>query len=735
MQTPLIGQPLRRVDGRLKVTGQARYAAEHPVPEAAHGVLVLSPVARGRLTQLDTSQAAQAPGVLGIVSHLNCPLVPGYAQAETDKRVEGQQFRLFFDDQIHFSNQPVAVVVADTLENAQQAARLVQATYTAETPRTDLAAGLAQAIKPKRSEDYDRGQAATTAPVTVEISHEYRTPVQVHNPMETHAAIARWQGNVLDVWNKTQAPALAQQDLAKLFGLPQAAVRVHSPFVGGAFGGSSRIWPPQLTAILAAKVVGRPVKVVNERVDEFSMVGFRPASVQRVRLAAQADGTLVKVEHEAFGVTSRYEEFTERILHPTKSGYACPRATLRYSLVPLDLSSPCWTRGPGETTGSFAIESAMDELAYALKLDPLALRLKNFADHDPADGRPWSSNYLRECYALGAERFGWARRPAAPRSLPPAPDGWLRGQGLAMGIYHASRVAATARARLLPDGSLLVQCATADAGPGVATAMTQIAADASGVAPANIRFELGDSALPPGPGQFGSHTTASVGAAVHQVCAALRQQLLTLAATALGASFGKVPATDLVMENGTVRPAKGGPALAYGDILQRHGLPALDLTQQAPAVDEKGPYSGYSFSAHFVEVHVQPLTREVRVARVVSAIDAGRIINHKTAQSQAYGAIAWGIGIALMEDAVLDHRYGRYTNHDLANYHVPTNADIPTAIDIIFTDQPDPHLDPIGAKGLGEIGLIGLVAAIANAVYHATGTRVRELPITPDKLV
>ncbi|MGI4832108.1 MAG: xanthine dehydrogenase family protein molybdopterin-binding subunit [Janthinobacterium lividum] len=735
MQTPSIGQPLRRVEGRLKVTGQARYAAEHPVAGVVHGVLVLSTIARGRITQLDISAAAQAPGVLGTVSHLNCLRVPGYAQAETDKRVEGQQFRLFFDDQVHYSNQPVALVVADTLEHAQQAARLVQVQYAAEAAHTDMAANLNQVIKPKKSEDYRRGEAAPAGPVAVEISHEYRTPVQVHNAIEMHGAIAEWQGNQLTVWNKTQAPTLAQQDLMKLFGLPAEAVRVHSPFVGGAFGGSSRIWPPQMAAILGAQVVGRPVKVLNRREDEFSGVGFRPASVQRVRLGAQADGTLVRIEHEAYGLTSRYEQFTERLLHPTKSGYRCPQAKLTYSLVPLDLSTPCWTRGPGETTGSFAIESAIDELSYTLNMDPLALRLQNFAERDPADDRPWSSNYLRECYALGAERFGWARRPAAVGALPRTAAGWLVGQGMAMGIYHASRVAASARAHLLPDGTLLVQSATADTGPGTYTIMTQVAADASGVAPENIRFELGDSALPPAPGQFGSHTAASVGAAVHQVCAALRQQVLELAASAPGAPLGPTPATELVAENGHVRAAQGANSLSYGEVLRRHNLPAIDLTQQAPAVDEKGPYSGYSFNASFVEVHVHPLTREVRVARVVIAVDAGRVLNHKTARSQVYGSIAWGIGLALMEEAIMDHRYGRYTNHDLANYHVATNADVPTNIDVLFIDKPDPHLDPIGAKGLGEIGLIGLTASIANAVYHATGKRIRELPITPDKLV
>ncbi len=734
MQAPHIGQPLTRVDGRLKVTGQARYAAEHSVIGCAHGVLVTSAIATGRITHLDVTDAAKVPGVLAIVSHLNSPKVPGYENPQPDERVEGQQFRVFFDDKIHYSNQPVALAIAGTLEQAQHAASLVRVAYEQTAPQTNLTNNLTTSYKPKKEKDYRRGhpQAYKTAPV--QIAHEYQTPLQVHNPMEMHAAIAEWQGNQLTVWNKTQAPTLAQKNLMQLWNLPKESVQVHSPFVGGAFGGASRIWPPEMAAMLGAKVVGRPVKVMNQREQEFNMVGYRPRSVQRVALGAQADGTLVGISHAAFGMTSRYEQFTERILHPTKSGYRCPNAELTYHLVPLDLSTPCWTRGPGETTGSFAMESAMDELAYALKMDPLALRLQNFADVDPEGDKPWSSNYLRECYAQGAEKFGWSQRNPTPGATR---DGdWLVGQGMAMGIYHASRAKARARARLLPDGTLVVQSATADVGPGTATVMTQIAADASGVAPENIRFELGDSALPPAPGQFGSHTVASVGAAVHDTCVALKQQLINLAFSMPGSPFAKAKLTELAADGGTVHLASHpASSRAYGDVLRQAGQPALEVTHESPEVPEQGEKSGKSFGACFVEVRVHAYTHEVRVSRVVSAIDAGRIMNHKTARSQVYGALTWGLGLALMEDAVLDHRFGRITNHDLANYHVPTNADMPLHIDVIFIDKPDNYLDPMGAKGLGEIGIVGVSAAIANAVYHATGKRVRELPITPDKLV
>ena len=731
----ITGEPLNRVDGRLKVTGQARYAAEHAVPGCVHGVLVGSAIARGRIRRLDVAAAEQAPGVLGIVSHLNAPRVPGYLRPETAKnpRVEGQEIRVFFDEQVHFSNQPVALAVAETLEQAQYAASLIRVDYEAAPHQTDLAESLARNLAPKKEAEYSRGEleAYKTAPVHIE--QEYRTPMQVHNPLEMHAVVAQWEGETLTVFTKTQGPKLAQQDLMRMFQLPAGQVRVHSEFVGGAFGGSSRIWPPEVAAILGAKLVGRPVKLMNRREHEFNLVGYRPQSIQRIGLGARPDGTLVGLTHRAYGNTSRHEQFAERIVHPTKTAYAVPNLNTHYRLVPLDLSTPAWTRGPGETSGSFALECAMDELAVALNLDPLALRLKNYADRDPETGKPWSSKHLRACYERGAARFGWSRRTPAPRSM--QADGYLVGWGMSTGIYKAERQAASARARLLPDGTLLVQSATADTGPGTATIMTQIAADASGVPTANIRFELGDAALPEAPLQAGSHTAASVGSAVHEACAALRKQLLALAVSVPGQAFGKAKAEELTTEKGFVIAArKPGRRLSFGEVLKQHGLPALEVTQKAEKSPAMENYSGKSFCANLVEVRVHPLTREVRVSRVVSVVDAGRVLNAKTARSQVLGSVVWGIGLALMEEARLDHRYGRVVNHDLADYHVPVQADVP-AIEVEFINEPDPVLDPIGAKGLGEIGLVGFSAAVANAVYHATGRRVRELPITPDKLL
>ncbi len=725
---------LSRVDGRQKVTGQARYAAEHRVNGCTYGVLTTSAVARGRIKKLDARAAERAPGVLAVLTYLNAPKVPAYASAEANHnpRVEGQEIRVFYDDQIHFSNQPVAMAIAETLEQAQYAASLVRVEYEADAPQTDLGTRLAAGQTPKQEPDYQRGQPGAYAAAPVHVYEEYRTPIQVHNPLETHATVAVWQGERLTVYNKTQAPKLAQQDLMRMFGLSESQVQVHSPFVGGAFGGSSRIWPPEVAAILGAKKVGRPVQVMLGREQEFNMVGYRPRSIQQVGLGALPDGTLTGITHLGHGMSSQYELFAERMLHPTKAAYACPNLDVRYRVVPLDMSTPCWTRGPGETSGSFALESAMDELAYALNMDPLALRLKNFAATDPEKNLPWSSNRLRECYDQGAERFGWKQRPASPRSM--RQSDWLVGWGMSMGIYPARRAPATARAQLRADGTLLVQSATADVGTGTATAMTQVAAAATGLAPAQVQFELGDSAFPPAPGQFGSHTVASVGSAVHEVCAALQQQLRALAVQPGHSLFGRAQANELIAENGTLRLARDPERrIPYAEVLRHHGLPALEATREAKAGPEAKQYSSKSFCANFVEVLVHSRTGEVRVTRVVSALDAGRIISPKTARSQVLGSVVWGIGLALMENAVLDHRYGRFVNHNLAEYYIPTSADVPD-IDVILLDQPDAILDPIGAKGLGEIGLVGFTAAVANAVFHATGKRIRELPITPDKL-
>ena len=730
-----IGNPINRVEGRLKVTGQARYAAEYNLPQVAHGVLVTITVAKGRIRTLDTRAAQRAPGVLYVLTHQNRPEMPGFdAEPNPNQgRVYGQEFRVFYDDQIYYSNQPVALVIADTLERADAAAALVQVTYDEEPHKTDLTTNQDQAITPARSSDYSRGdtQALNSAPVVVE--QEYHTPIHVHNPMEPHAATVVWQDeDHVTVYNKAQTVILARQDISKSFGIPEENVHAISPFVGGAFGCSSRVWPEEMAAIMGAKQVNRPVKVALKRDQAFNMVGYRPRSIQKVSLGATKDGRLISTRHQGWGVTSTYEQFTERMLDPTKTMYHCPNLEATYQLVPLDLSTPCWTRGPGESSGSFALESAMDELAYALNMDPLALRLKNYAERDPEVDLPWSSKHLKECYERGAERFGWSRRNPQPRSM--RTGDMLVGQGMSSGIYKADRTTAEARATLRPDGTVLIQTSVADTGPGSATIMTQIAAETLGLNVEQVLFEWGDSRFPPAPGQFGSHTTTSVGGAVHDVCQALQGKIKGLATSGEISAFRGMNPSGIIIEGGVIRAKDGSHRVGCGEMLQQLKLPEVQARVTSDKPPEMQDYSSKSFCATFVEVHVHPATGMVKVTRVVSALDVGRIMNHKTATNQVYGCTTWGIGMALMEEGVLDHRYGTYLNNDLAEYHVPVHADMPE-IDVIFTEKPDPIVSPVGAKGMGEIGLIGFAAAIANAVYHATGKRIRELPITPDKLI
>jgi xanthine dehydrogenase YagR molybdenum-binding subunit len=698
--------------------------------------LVDSTIAKGKIISINTTEAERSPGVVAVLTHLNRPNVPGWETKggqQGESRVEGQEFRVFYDNTIHFDRQPIALVIADTFERATHAASLVKATYQKEEANTNIKNNLSKAVTARQVQDYNRGDenAWETAPVKIEA--KYTTPFQVHNPMEMHAATIVWEAtDKVVVYNKTQATKIAQQDIMKAFHLKEENVVVHSPFVGGAFGSSSRVWPEEMAALLGAKKIGKPVKVMLRRDQAFNMVGYRPTSIQKISIGAEKDGTLVGIHHEAFGSTSQYEKFTERIIDPTKALYNCPNVSTTYRLVQLDMSTPCWTRGPGETSGSFALESAIDELSYQLKMDPLELRLKNFAEKDPEKNKPWSSNYLRECYQLGAEKFGWKNRSPLPHST--KKDGWLLGMGMAAGIYHASRSPATASATLRNDGTLLVQTSVADTGPGSATIMAKIAADAMSIDVSKVEFQWGHSTLPPAPGEFGSHTTASTGSGVHDAVKALQKKLASMMADNQDSSFSGSSADDFIFEKEMIRLKTKDVSLSYKDALKELSLDEVKAEFESKPSEEIQEYSGYSFAAHFVEVLVNPDTGVVKVNRVVSAVDAGRVVNKKTATNQVYGSVAWGIGIALMEEGILDHRYGRYVNNDLANYHVPVNADIPN-VEVIFPDKPDPILDPMGAKGLGEIGLVGFSAAIANAVYHATGKRIRELPITVDKLI
>jgi xanthine dehydrogenase YagR molybdenum-binding subunit len=707
-----VGKPIKRIEGLEKVTGKAKYAAEYRLKDLAYGVIISSKIAKGRISAIDSKQAEKLPGVLTVMSYLNSPEVPGRDKSPSSAIpiFSGNEFKPFQDHQIHFNLQPVAMVIADTLQLAQYAATLVSVEYEKEAHETDIETQLEHAVKPDKPSDYSRGDinAWKSAPVT--LAQEYQTPIQVHNAMEPHAATAYWEGEHLYIFNKTQAVKTTQQQFAQYFDLKPENVHVHAPFVGGAFGSSSRMWPHEMAAVLGAKKVKRPVQIALSREQVFNMVGYRPHSVQKYNIGADEAGKIVGINHEAFGLTSRYEQFMERILDPTKSLYNTANLNSVYKLVPLDVNTPCPVRGPGETSGSFAMESAIDEMAYQLKMDPLEFRLKNFAETDLNRNVPWSSNYLRECYQIGAEKFGWQQRNPVPGSN--LKGEFLVGTGMSAGIYKSERTPSEATIKIFDNGKVLIQSSVSDNGQGSATILTQIAADALGVDLSQVKIEWADSEFPMAPPQYGSHTTNSTGSAIYEAALALKKKL---------ASLNQSTEADLAR-------------IDYGFLLKKHNLKSLEASVESKPGDEKDRFSSKSFCANFVEVQVHAETREVKVTRVVSVIDCGRIMNHQTAHSQALGSIVWGIGVALMEEGIIDHKFGRYVNNNLTDYHVPVNADIPN-IEIHFMEKPDEIATPIGTKGLGEIALIGFSAAVANAVFHATGKRIRKLPITADKLL
>lgn len=712
-----IGKPIDRVEARAKVTGRAQYAADYHPPGMAYGSVITSTIAKGQILSIETAAAVRSSGVILVLSHLNAP--PIFNNTSPD-------FKPFLDNRVHFAGQPVAMVIAETIEQGIYAASLVRISYQADDHQTDFSAALSSAIQPARPSDYKRGNPDLLATAPVTIHQEYRTPLQVHNPMETHATTAYWEGeDRLTIFNKSQGVMTTRQLFAKYFQLKENDVKVSSPYVGGAFGSSSRMWPQEMLAVMAARKTGRPVQVALQRGQVFNMVGYRPYSSQQVAIGARKDGSIIAITHEAIGSTSRYEQFTERILDPTKSLYTCPNMLVTYKLVPLDLSTPCPTRGPGETSGSFALESAIDELSYALGTDPLELRRKNYSPADEFVGKPWSSNHLLECYNVGAEKFGWSKRNPTPRSTRRGQK--LVGWGMGVGIYKAERAPASASVTLYADGHATVRCSVADTGPGSITILSQIAADVLGIPVEKVGIEWANADLPTAPPQYGSHTTASTGSAVYDAAQGLKQKL------GAGQGPGSASGSSPTAASGLTPGSRPTPA-DYAKTLHDRGLTELSYTAESAPNPVAENYSGKSFSVHFVEVEVDELTGETRVTRVVSCLDTGKVINQKTAHSQVIGGITWGIGISLMEEGKVDHRWGRYVNNNLADYHVPVNADFPQ-VDIHFIDEPDPVIDPMGAKGLGEVALIGLTAGIANAVYHATGKRIRELPITPDKLI
>ncbi|MCS0591476.1 xanthine dehydrogenase family protein molybdopterin-binding subunit [Massilia norwichensis] len=732
-----IGAPINRTDAWAKVSGAAHYTAEHHIENLAQAVLVTSTIPSGRVLRIDDSAAKEVPGLLLVMTPQNAMRLPKDTRDGKIQPPIGRRLTLLQEDDIYYNNQPIAVVVADTYEHAREAAARLRIEYERKDAVLDFEQAKQDLHPPEKvlTEDTDtrRGDLADgLLASTVRIDATYTTPIENHNPLETHSTIAEWDGDKLTIHESTQYMKGVQRIVASIFGIPPENVTAICPYTGGGFGSKGSIWSHGPLTAMAAKMLGRPVKLSLDRNQMFGPVGQRPNTEQRYRFGALDDGRILASSHDTIAYTSMIEDWIEPCGIVSRMMYESPNQQTTHRLAKMNLGTPTFMRAPGEATGSFALESAIDELAVQLNMDPLALRLKNYTEKDPGKDLPWSSKSLRQCYEIGAERFGWKDRKPQPRSMKQGNK--LVGWGMATATYPTNRSAGECSATLHPDGSALFRSATQDLGTGTYTVMTQIAADSICLPVEQVRFELGNSQMPESPVSGGSTTVASVGPAVQAAGHALRLKLAGIALADQASPLFGVTADQIGFEHGELyrldEPARRESMAA---IVARHGAP-VEVTAKAEPGDEKKKYSMHAFGAVFVEVTVDEDLGEIRVPRVVGVYGVGKLMNEKTGYSQLMGGIVWGIGLALFEETVIDKRNGRAVNGNLAEYHVPVNADI-QGIDVQIVDEDDPHVNPLGAKGIGEIGITGVGAAIANAVYHATGKRVRDLPITLDKLL
>ncbi|MFC8370090.1 xanthine dehydrogenase family protein molybdopterin-binding subunit [Streptomyces sp. NPDC057238] len=687
-----LGAPAERREGRQKVTGGARYAAEHPLPGRAHAWPVLAAVARGRVTAMDTTAALESPGVLTVLTHENAPRL-----TEPDDPT----LAVLQEPGVPHRGWVVALVVARSLEEARAAAPAVRIEYAEEKHDVTLTADHPEAYEPEtanagypaRREYGDPDSAFASAPVRVDVS--YRVPPLHNHPMEPHTSTAQWEGDRLVVHTSSQGGTAVRATLAALFELPEDRITVDTGHVGGGFGSKGTPRPDVVLAVMAARETGRPVTVALPRRDMPALIGHRAPTLHRLRLGADDDGRLTALTHEIVTHTSRIKEFVEQAAVPARVMYATPSSRTLHRVVRLDVPTPSWMRAPGECPGMYALESAVDELAGALGMDPVRLRVLNEPEREPDSGKPFSSRHLTECLREGAHRFGWDRRDPRPRSRAEGP--LLVGTGVAAATYPVLVQPSTAEARALPDGTFVVRVNATDIGTGARTVLAQVAADALRVPLDRVRTEIGDSDLPSASLAGGSSGTASWGWAVHDACTRLTGRL--------GGLTGRLP---------------GEGVTAHADTAGR--------------ADAESPYARHAFGAHFAEVTVDSVTGEVRVRRMLGVFAAGRILNARTARSQFIGGMVMGLGMALTEGSTMDAAFGDFTESDLASYHVPAHADVP-AVEAHWIDEQDGHLNPMGSKGIGEIGNVGSAAAVGNAVHHATGVRFRDLPLTPDKVL
>lgn len=732
-----IGQPISRVDGRLKVTGGARYTADIPVAGMAHAAIVYSAIANGRTVSIDTTAAEKAPGVLAVFTYRNMPRMNPVSWSHL--RPQGQTYLPLQDDQIHYAGQPVAMVVAETLDQAAYAGTLIEIEYEVDPPVVFSPMMAREAVEPPQrmwplsSMVGDADKAIADA--AVKVGGVYSMPDRHHNAMEPHATLAVWGvDGTLTLYDSTQMVVGTRKLASLVLGVPEERIIVVCEFLGGGFGGKSWSWPHTLLAALAAKVVNRPVRVQLTRAQMYSMAGHQAATVQTIALGADREGKLTGIRHDSVNPTSLFDDYVEYAALASRHLWrASGGISTSHRVVYVNRNSPVVLRAPMEAQGHFALESAMDELAYATGVDPVELRLRNDTDTDPYSGRPFSTRALRKCLTEGAALFGWDKRNPKPRSMR---DGrYFIGQGVAAAIFTHWRWPGKARVTLNGGGSALVEAAAHDIGTGTYTVMAQVAADGLGLTPDRVTVRLGDTRLPESHPAIGSSTAANATAAVMLAAQAARRKAVQLALTGRDAPFAGAVAADVLVADGRLTLSSRNLSIGYAELLARNGLSTLVGEGDYDPVEEvKGPKAIFSFAAGFAEVRVDPDFGLVRLSRFVGAYDAGRIINPKTARSQAIGGTIWGVGQALLEQSDTDPVLGRFLNRNYSGYLVPTNADIPP-LEILFVGEFDEEASPLGSKGLGELTAVPVAPAIANAVYHATGKRVRDLPITAEKLL
>jgi xanthine dehydrogenase YagR molybdenum-binding subunit len=773
----LIGQPVDRVDGWLKVTGKAPYSAEFPLKGLTYAVTVQSTISSGRIRSIDTQKAESLPGVIAVITYKNSMSLhtlaggsdPGQGKYGERDLLPLQSDRIFYD------GQHIAIVVAENFQIAEHGASLLNIGYEEEKPVIALEQALGDAFQPATAlgggqAQTHRGEADKAMQnAAVKVEQTYTTPVYHHNAMEPHATIAEWKGKKLTIYDSTQSVVGSKNAIAQMLGVPPDDVRLFSYFIGGGFGSKGFTWPHSVMAPMAAKHVGRPVKLVLSRQQMFTSNGHRARTIQHIALGADPSGKLLAAKHLTTSETSFVDEFVEQAGVATKMIYDVPHLDVTHSIIRVNKGTPCPTRAPGEAPGTYALEVAMDELAEKLNIDPMQLRLINHAEKHPQTGQPWSEKHLKECYERGAQAIGWAQRNPVVGAM--KEGNLLVGYGMATATYPANRSASSAKIQLFADGHAVIYCATQDIGTGTYTILTQVAAEALGLPMAAVECKLGDSSLPKGPNSGGSQVSASAGGAVWAAALTLKSKAIQLAVTdkrsplfgqteeAVTAGEGRIYITGTPLQGESYRQLlarkslpmleaeittnvstrEGAPPPSGGEKKQGGEKNGSAADQQSAAVkNDEGvdhkKYAFHSFGAQFAKVLVDPALGTVRVAKIVGVMDIGTVLNLKTATNQIMGGMIFGIGMALMEDTIYDPNNGRVVTRDLSDYLVPVNADIPE-FDIQFIGIPDPYISPVGARGIGEIGITGVTAAIANAIYHATGKRIRDLPITPDKLL